>query len=303
MSALPTNAADHAADAPPNTPLLRPGVEPIKGPSALGSDRKRLLRLTWTLAITDFRLRFFGSALGYLWQFMQPLLLFGVLYTVWGILLNSGGPEKYYAVALLAGIVMFTFISEATSGSVRSIVNREPLVRKIEFPRAAVPLSTVVTALMNFGLNLLPVVVFLLAAGGEPRLSWLEAPIIILLLTSWVLGLSLLLSALFVRYRDVEPIWTVALQMLFYATPIFYTLQTVQEKSGKEWVGQLLMCNPFAAALQQFRHSFIDPSHQSAADALGGTAMVLIPIGISLATLALGAWVFARIAPKVAEEL
>jgi ABC-2 type transport system permease protein len=283
--------------------VLRPGVEPIRGPSALGDDPRRLLRLTWTLALTDFRLRFFGSALGYLWQFMQPLMLFGVLYAVWGVLLNSGGPEKYYAVALLAGIVMFTFIGEATSQSVRSIVNREPLVRKIQFPRAAVPLSTVVTALMNFSLNLLPVVVFLLAAGGRPRVTWLEAPVIILLLTCWILGLSLLLSALFVRYRDVEPIWTVVMQMLFYATPIFYTLQTVRDKSGGEWVGRVLMCNPFAAALQQFRHSFIDPSHQSAAAAMGGTVYVLIPIAIALMTLALGAWVFGRMAPKVAEEL
>jgi ABC-2 type transport system permease protein len=301
VDVVPIDTAPSRAARQPVVP--RPGLDPIRGPSALGDDPRRLLRLTWTLALTDFRLRFFGSALGYLWQFMQPLMLFGVLYAVWGVLLKSGGPEKYYAVALLAGIVMYTFIGEATSQSVRSIVNREPLVRKIEFPRAAVPLSTVLTALMNFGLNLLPVVLFLIAAGGRPRVSWLETPVIVLLLTSWILGLSLLLSALFVRYRDVDPIWTVVMQILFYATPIFYTLQTVQDKSGEQWVGQLLMCNPFAAALQQFRHSFIDPSHQSAAQAMGGDLWVLIPIAISLVTLALGAVVFGRMAPRVAEEL
>jgi ABC-2 type transport system permease protein len=303
MSALPTTAADPADEVPPTPPMLRPGVAPIKGPSALGSDRKRLVRLTWTLAITDFRLRFFGSVLGYLWQFMQPLLLFGVLYTVWGILLDFSGPEKYYGVALLSGIVLFTFVSDATSGSVRSIVNREPLVRKIEFPRAAVPLSTVLTALMNLGLNLLPVLVFLIAAGGRPRVSWLEMPFIIIFLLIWIVGLSMLLSAMFVRYRDVEPIWTVALQVLFYATPIFYTLETVQQKSGEAWVSTLLMCNPFAAALQQFRHSFIDPSHQSAADALGSGWWLLVPLAIAVATFSLGATVFSRMAPKVAEEL
>src|SRR5439155_8817541 len=127
-----------------------------------------------TLAITDFRLRFFGSALGYLWQLMQPLMLFGVLYTVFSLLLNFKGPERYYPVSLLLGIVMFTFVNEATGGAVRSIVARENLVRKIEFPRLAVPLSTVRMALMNLGLNLIPVLVFLLAAGGPPRLSWLE---------------------------------------------------------------------------------------------------------------------------------
>ena len=182
--------------------------EPIKGPSALGTDRKRLWRLTWTLAVTDFRLRFFGSALGYLWSLMQPLMLFGVLYTVFSILLKFNGPERFYPVALLSGIVMFGFISEATTLSVRAIVNRESLVRKIEFPRMAVPLSTVLTALMNFALNLVPVFVFLLASGGRVRWTWLELPLLVAILLVWLVGLSMILSALYVRYRDIEPIWT-----------------------------------------------------------------------------------------------
>jgi ABC-2 type transport system permease protein len=299
MSALQTPASAE----PVARTTLRPGTEPIKGPSALGNDPRRLARLTWTLAITDFRLRFFGSVLGYLWQLMQPLLLFGVLYAVWGVLLDFSGPEKFYGVALLTGIVLFTFLSEATNSSVRSIVNREPLVRKIEFPRAAVPLSAVVTALMNLGLNLIPVVVFLLTAGGRPRWSWFEVPVIVAMLTIWIVGLAMLLSAAFVRYRDVEPIWTVSLQILFYGTPIFYTLSTVQEKSGEAWVSTLLMCNPFAAALQQFRHAFVDPSHQSAAQALGSGWWLVVPLGIVALTFALGATVFGRMAPKVAEEL
>jgi|tagenome__1003787_1003787.scaffolds.fasta_scaffold20791230_2 ABC-2 type transport system permease protein len=292
-----------------SVPVPVPGVdystlgEPVKGPSALGSDRKRLLRLTWTLAITDFRLRFFGSALGYLWQFMQPLMLFGVLYTVFSVLLDFGGPEKFYPVALLAGIVMFGYVAEATTGSVRAIVNRESLVRKIEFPRLAVPLSTVLTALMNYGLNLLPVFVFLLASGGEVRWSWLELPFLVAFLTVWLVGLSMLLSALFVRYRDIEPIWTVILQVLFYATPIFYTLSTVTEKTGKDWVGEIIMANPFAATLQQFRHAIVDPSHQSAADAIGGTGRLILPLAVTLITFAVGLVVFVRMAPKVAEEL
>jgi ABC-2 type transport system permease protein len=279
-----------------------PGT-PIKGPSALGSDHRRLLRLTWTLAATDFKLRFFGSVLGYLWQLMQPLMLFGVLYTVFSVLLNFSGKERFYPVALLSGIVMFTFIAEATTGSVRSIVNREPLVRKIEFPRAAVPLATVLTALMNFGLNLIPVFVFLLASGGSVRLTWLELPILVLLLVIWLTGLAMLLSALFVRFRDVEPIWGVVLQVLFYATPIFYTLSVVQEKAGKAWVGQALMINPFAAILQQFRHAIVDPSHMSAATAIGGQARLLAPLAVILITFAIGAWVFVRSAPHVAEQL
>lgn len=276
---------------------------PVKGPSAIGSDTGRLWRLTWTLAATDFRLRFFGSALGYLWQLMQPLLLFGVLYIVFSEMLDFSGPEKYYPVALLAGVVMFNFVSESTSGSVRAIVNREALVRKIEFPRLAVPLSTVLTAIMNYGLNLIPVFVFLMASGGRPRWSWFELPLLVAILVIWLLGLSMLLSAAFVRYRDIEPIWTVVLQVLFYATPIFYSLSTVEDKTGEAWIGHVIMCSPFAAVLQQFRHAVVDPSHLSAADAAGGAAMLLIPLAIVVLTFALGMYVFVRMAPRVAEEL
>jgi ABC-2 type transport system permease protein len=276
---------------------------PIKGPSALGTDRGRLLRLTWALAVTDFKLRFFGSALGYLWQLMRPLLLFGVLYVVFSEFLAFGSDVRFYPVSLLLGIVLFSFVSEATAGSVRGLVNRENLVRKIEFPRLAVPLSTVLTALFNLGLNLVPVLVFLLAAGGRVRWTWLEFPLLVAILTLFVLGLSLLLSALFVRYRDIEPIWDVVLQIMFYGTPIFYTLKAVANKTGSDTVAHLIMLNPFAAVLQQARHAVIDPSHVSAASAIGGAGSLLLPAVVVLVILAAGAAVFVREAPKIAEQL
>jgi ABC-2 type transport system permease protein len=274
----------------------------IKGPSALGSDFGRMLRLTWTLAVTDFKLRYFGSALGYLWSLMQPLLLFGVLYVVFSLGLKIGGTEKFQAVSLLSGIVMFTYIAEATSGAVRSIVVREPLVRKIEFPRIAVPLATVLTALFNFLLNLIPVFVFLLIAGGKPLWTWFELPVIVLLLTIWLAGIALFVSAAFVRYRDIEPIWTVVVQMLFYATPIFYPLSQIADRAG-EGVAELFMISPFAALLQQFRYAIIDPSHMSAAEAIGGTWRLLAPLMVIVVTAVVGWIVFSRMAPKVAEEL
>ena len=273
----------------------------VKGPTALGSDWRRFMRLTWVLAVTDFRLKFFGSVLGYLWQLIRPLMLFGVLYAVFSVFLNFTGPEKYYPVALLLGIVLFSFLAEATGGSVRSVLTRESLVRKVDFPRLAVPMSTVSTALFNLGVNLIPVLVFLLAAGGRPRWSWLEVPVLILFLLAFVIGLAMLLSALFPRYRDVEPIWEVILQVTFYATPIFYTVELVQQKSS-EAVAQALMCNPFAAILQQFRHAFVDPSHKSPFEILDG-GLILIPFAIIVLVVVAGWIVFTRAAPRIAEEL
>ncbi|WP_205696705.1 ABC transporter permease [Conexibacter sp. SYSU D00693] len=276
---------------------------PIKGPSALGSDPRRFIRLTLTLAVTDFRLRFFGSALGYLWTLMRPLMLFGVLYIVFSEFLDFGGDVRFYPVGLLTGIVLFSFVADATNSSVRSIVMRENLVRKVEFPRLAVPLATVLTATFNLVLNLVPVFVFLLAAGGAPRWSWFQIPLLLGMLIAFVTALAMLLSALFVRARDVEPIWDVILQVLFYATPIFYTLDVVADKTDSDFVTELLVSSPFACVLQQFRHAVVDPSWQSPIEILGGRAGLLIPIGITLLLLALGSWVFAREAPRIAEDL
>lgn len=259
------------------------------------------MRLTLLLAVTDFRLRFFGSVLGYVWQLMRPLMLFGVLYAVFSLFLNFTGPERYYPVALLLGIVLFSFFAESTAGSVRSLPMRESLVRKIDFPRLAVPLATVLTALFNLALNLVPVVIFLLAAGGRPRLSWLEVPFLVLLLALFASGLAMLLSALFVRYRDVEPIWEVTLQAMFYASPIFYTLELVAQKSNPT-IAKLLLFNPFAAILQQFRHAFVDPSHRSPLNYLHGP-LILVPILVIVIVVVLGAFVFFRAAPRIAEEL
>src|SRR3954471_12874349 len=178
----------------------------IKGPSALGSDPERFWHLTRTLAVTDFKLRFFGSALGYLWQLIRPLMLFAILYVLFTKVLALDD-SPYYAEALLLGLVFYTFLSDATRTSVGSLVSRESLIRKIEFPRLAVPLSVVLHALFNLGLNLIPVFVFFLLAGGSVRVQWLELPVLIVLLVILSTGLAMLLSALYVRYRDVEPIW------------------------------------------------------------------------------------------------
>ena len=153
-------------------------MRPIKGPSALGSDPRRFWHLTRTLAVTEFKLRFFGSALGYLWQLMRPLLLFAILYVLFTQVLALD-TAPFYPEALLLGLVLYTFFADATKGSVTSLVARENLLRKIEFPRLAVPLGVVLNALFNLVLNLLPVLVFLLVDGGTVRVQWLEFPILI----------------------------------------------------------------------------------------------------------------------------
>ena len=275
--------------------------KPIKGPSALGSDRRRFWHLTRALAVTDFKLRFFGSALGYLWQLMRPLLLFGVLLVVFTQIARFGDAVPNYAEGLLLAIVLFTFFSEATGGAVTSLVNRETLVRKIEFPRLAVPLSVVLQASFNLALNTIVVLVFMLAAGVDVRASWLELPLIIAALAVLSTGISMLLSAAFVRYRDVSPIWDVLTQILFYASGVFFSYETIS--SDHEALANAMVLNPIGALLQQARHAMLGPDYASAATAAGGWARLLIPFGITVLLFVWGFVYFDRQAPRIAEEL
>jgi ABC-2 type transport system permease protein len=273
----------------------------IVGPTARGDDPRRLWHLTRMLAVTDFKLRFFGSVLGYLWQLLRPLLLFGVLYVVFTHVVRLGSKVELYPVALLLGVVLYSFMSEATGGALTSLVDRESLLRKIEFPRLAVPLASVLSALLNVCLNVLVVLVFLLISGGAVRWTWLELPLILAALTALAAGLGMLLSALYVPFRDLRPIWDVVLQLFFYASPIFYPIDAVREHHAG--IATLLMLNPFAALLQQARHAVVAPSHPSAAEAIGHPALLLVPAAVAIAVVIGGYAVFNRRAPRMAEQL
>jgi ABC-2 type transport system permease protein len=281
------------------TTLTPPRGRLVKGPSALGSDPRRFLHLTATLAVTDFKLRFFGSVLGYLWQLMRPLLLFGVLYVVFTEFVRLGEGVNDYPVVLLTSIVLYTFFAEATGGSVASVLDRESLVRKIEFPRMVIPLTVVVNAYFNLALNFIAVLVFMLASGVEVRWSWFELPLLAAALGGFCTGIALLLSALYVRFRDLRPIWDVASQLVFYGSPVLYPIERVSPPE----LQHVIMANPLAAVLQQTRHAVIDPSAPSAAEAIGGAVYLLIPVAITIGVFVLGLWVFNREAPRIAEEL
>lgn len=272
----------------------------VRGPSALGQDRSRFLSLIRTLTITEFKLKFYGSVLGYLWQLLRPLMLFGILYVVFTQFVKFGEGVNHYPVVLLLGVVLYTYVAESVSNSVESVVGREPLVRKVDFPRLVIPMSVVGTATLNFGLNLIVVFVFAIANGVDIQWRWLELPLLVGATAVFACGIAALVSALFVRYRDVKPISEVLLQVLFYATPIFYPLELVADKTIQKLI---LILNPFAVIVQQARHAVIDPSADSVHTVLGSWWLVLIPFALGAGLVALGFWYFNREAPRIAEDL
>jgi ABC-2 type transport system permease protein len=274
----------------------------VAGPSAFTGDFRRFLALTRILAVTEWKLRFFDSALGYLWTLMRPALFFGVLYVVFSLIVEIGDDTPHYPSLLLTGMVLFFFFQESTTNAVTAVVDNENLVRKIHFPRMAIPMSVVLTASFALCLNLVVLLGLVLLNRVTPRLSWLELPLIIAVLFVFSIGVAAILSAAYVRARDLSPIWDVTTQALFYMTPVLYPIQLVLERSS-ETVAHLLMLNPLAAMIQQARHAIVGPSEPTAAVAIGGGPRLLIPLGIVFATFFFGVWLFSRMAPKIAEEL
>jgi ABC-2 type transport system permease protein len=269
----------------------------FRQPRATG-ELHRTLSLTWTLALTDWKLRFYGSVLGYVWMLARPFAFFGVIYVVFTQIVDLGGEVKNYGVYILFAMVLFQFFAEVTGNCVNCLVTRENLLRKMHFPRIVIPLSVVVTGLLNLAATLAAVLIFAVGSGIYPGWSWLELPVLVLLLAALATGVGMVLSVLFVRYRDVQPIWDVVSQILFYASPVLYVTTQVPESFQRPYAA-----NPIATILTEMRGAFIDPGAPHVTDALGGPARLAIPLGIILALLGLGLWLFNREAPRIAEHL
>jgi ABC-2 type transport system permease protein len=273
----------------------------VTGPSSLGGGRRRFFDLLRLLSVTEFKRAYFGTVFGYVWSLVRPLMLFGVLLFVFTQVFRIGHNLPYYPVLLLLGIVLFTFFQEATQNSVTSVVAQEGVVRKTQFPRLVIPLSTVFTALFNLGLNLVVVFVFILAWGVDPTWTWLLFPLALAVLFVLSAMVSMMLSVLYVRFRDVAIIWTVFAQMLFYATPILYPLG--EKGLNDPSIEHLLMLNPLAVIFEQVRVWMIEPSAPTAAEAAGGAIHLLPALAISVAVCVFAVWIFNREAPRIAEDL
>jgi len=285
------------------------------GPNAFGDDLRRFVNLTLTLATTDFKLIYFGSVLGYLWSLIRPLLFFSVLYLVFTEIFKVGQNDPHYNVQLLVAIILWTFFLQATSGCVQCLLGREGLLRKMRFPRLVIPLAVTLTALFQLATNLIPIVIFAVASGVLPKPGWLELIPVILLLAMLAAGTGMLLSVLFVRFRDIQPIWDVSSQILFYASPIIYPVYyySAGGRGSKppphlalHGLGRALMANPIAALIAQARTALVGGNanaNPSAAYALGGRVYVLIPLAIIVLVFILGVWVFNHEAPRISENL
>jgi ABC-2 type transport system permease protein len=286
------------------TPVEPSGGAPLRevsGPSAFGGGWRRFYDLLMLMAVTEFKRAYFGTVLGYIWSLIRPLMLFGILLFVFTQVFRVGSEHvEHYPVLLLLGIVLFTFFQEATTTAVTSVVSQEGVVRKTQFPRLVIPISTVLTGLFNLGLNLVIVLIFIFAFGVDPVWTWLLFPFAVALVFALTAAISTGLSALYVRFRDVSIIWTVAAQVLFYATPILYPIDFKESATFE----RLMMINPLAVILEQVRVWVLDePEAPTAVDAAHGWVGLIPAAVIFVGICVLGVWIFNREAPRIAEDL
>ncbi len=279
---------------------MESGLRDVRGPSALGGGSTRFFDLLYLISVTEFKKTYFGTVLGYVWSLLRPLMLFGVLLFVFTRIFRVGSEVNNYPVLLLFNIVLFSFFQEASTGAVASVVNQEGIVRKTQFPRLVIPLAVVLTSLFNFGVNLIVVLIFILAFGVDPTWTWLCFPLVVALLLLFTTAVAMILSSLYVRFRDLGIIWGVLVTVLFYATPILYTLDLPQVQGTTR---DLILLNPLTPLFEQARDWIIDPSAPGALAAAGDWLHLAPSILIYVAVCAFSVWIFNREAPRVAEEL
>lgn len=279
--------------------------------SNIVSRRNRILLRE--LVVTDFKLRYQGSVLGYLWSLLKPLLLFAILYIVFVNFLKIGANIEHFAVYLLLGVVMWTFFTEATIQGMQAIVGRGDLIRKINFPKYIIVISGTLSALINLLLNLIVVGIFTLLNGVDIHWTIVLLPFNILVLYVFAQAIAFFLAAVYVKYRDVSHIWEVFLQGAFYATPILYPVQMLAGKdvttleqvlsSSKLWVAQILMLNPVAMVIQDARYNAITHQAITTKQLFSNPLWSFLPYALILLTVICAAVYFKRQQKYFAENV
>lgn len=253
------------------------------------------------LTKTDFKLRYQGSALGYLWALLRPLMMFAILYIVFAKLLKLGNDIPHYPVYLLTGTVLWSFFTECTNQGIQAIVNRGELIRKISFPKYIVVVSATLTAVINLAINLCVVVLFAFINGVEISWSWFLVFPLILELYLFSLGIAFLLGAINVKYRDITSIWDVLTQALFYAVPIIYPITMVANTS--KLAAKVILIDPIAQVIQDVRFCLITKETITIWNFIDSQIVKLAPFLIVAIVLFCGSLYFRRKSKKFAEEI
>ena len=246
---------------------------------------------------TDFKVRYQSSVLGYFWSLLKPLFLFAILYVVFTYIIPLGKDIEHYSVYLLLGIVLWNFFTETTMIGASSVVARGDLIRKISIPRYLVVLASSFSALINLGLSLIVVFIFALINGITPNPHWLLIIPIVLELYIFALGVSFLLSALYVKFRDITYIWEIVLQAGFYASAIIFPITMVPVAYQS-----IFFFNPIVQIVQDARYVMVTDTTITVWSTIQSW-LIIVPFVIVAAVSLIGYLYFKKRSPYFAEDI
>lgn len=252
------------------------------------------------LVKTDFKLRYQGSIMGHLWSVLRPLMLFAVMYVVFIYFLRFGDDVPHFAIALLLGTVLWGFFTETTNLGMMSIVSRGDLLRKLNFPTYIVVISISINALINLMISLVIVFIFGLINQVDLSMHGYLAIFLIIELYAFSLGVSFILATIYVRFRDIAPIWEVLLQLGMYMTPIIYPVSMIVDRAGTG-IAKILLLNPMAQIIQDMRYLFTSPVNITVWQLINNKLILLIPYGLPFVILIVGFIIFNKNSKKFAE--
>ena len=248
--------------------------------------RRSLIR---TFAINDLVIRYKSSGLGVVWSLLEPLLMFGVLYVIFTNVFKS--TVENYPLYLLLGIIMWSFFSRATTMGIGSIISRAGIIKQIYFPREILPISSCVTALVMMGIEFGVFFAFVVVFQFLPSISILILPGLLFLLFCLSVGISLFLSVLNVKFRDIQSVWGVVMYAGFFISPVIYSLDTFPEE-----LRRFLLINPVAQILEMAHNSVLYGT-------LPSLSSVAYTVGVTFGILILGYFTFRHYQFKMVEEL
>lgn len=260
------------------------------------------------LVKTDFQLRYQGSILGVAWSVLKPLMLFCVMYVVFVRFLKFTDGTPTFPLVLLLGISLWNFFSEASLTGLNAIVGRGDLLRKVEFPKYIIVVSSTIGSLISLLINLCVVIVFCIFSS-DIVFTWrvLLLPLNLLEFFVLALGFAFILTTINVYFRDIQHIWEVIQQALFYATPIIYPLSMVETQLGSEYgplIEKIMLLNPVAQVIQDIRHNLIAPETTPTVWTLYESPVFkLVPIVLCILIFLFGVFIFKKHENEFAEVL
>jgi len=246
------------------------------------------------LILKDFRIRYRNMSLGILWSIINPLVMLGVLIFIFTYVYPRQG-EEFFPIFVLLGLIAYNFFSLSITVATTSIVDNAPLIKKVIFPRIILPLSIVFSQLIHFVIMCGLLVLFLIIFQVPWSFYMLWLPVIYSVVLIAIIGLSLICSSLNVYYRDVQYLVTSLMTILFWFSPVFYSLTNAHQNMPRHMYA-IYILNPLAGCIDATRKTVLQQIHPDAIS-FG------VAIAVSFTLLFFGTWLFQRIQKNFADRI